>query len=209
MPLALGHVRAAPPLEVLIPGLGQEQPPVQRARCGVGHRVHRHPHLAVGLLAQRPAVLRRHPNRPAAELGERGVIDHPRRRVQLGCHPSRQPLADRHRVPRALVDQLLQRLLQVPHLSLAGGLQPLGHGLDRLALAVQQQPTQVGLSPPTLVSARHGLEHALGERDQSLACLLQLGRAHGAPPACPLRRQYRSSHSAPTPATQTNLTEHY
>ena len=73
-PVGLGHVRLAAPLGIGVPGLREEQPPVQRAGGLVGDRVHAHADLAVGYLAQRPAVLWRHPDRPAAELREAGVI---------------------------------------------------------------------------------------------------------------------------------------
>jgi hypothetical protein len=67
----------------------------------------------------------------------------------------------------------LQRLFQVAHaLALAVGIgrgQAGRHRLDRLALAVQQQPAQVGLSSGALVGARHRREHVLGEGDQPLA----------------------------------------
>jgi len=110
--LALGHVGLAAPLGVALPGLGEEQPPVQRAAGLVGGRVHAHADLAVGHLAKRPAVLRRDRHQVAAELREAGVIDHPRGRPDRGGHPLGEAAADRHRAPGRLVTELLQRLLQ-------------------------------------------------------------------------------------------------
>jgi len=82
-----------------------------------------------------------------------------------------QPLADRPPVPGALADELLQRLLVAVR-------QALGHGLDRLALAVQHQPAQVDLTPAALIGARQRLEHLRGEGDQAPSRLGQLGRGH-------------------------------
>jgi hypothetical protein len=90
----------------------------------------------------------------------------------------------------------LQRLFQVAHaLALAVGVcrgQAGRHRLDRLALAIQQQPAQVGLSWGALVGARHRGEHLFGEGDQPPAhpaqarwgelgcCALTLERLHRA-----------------------------
>jgi hypothetical protein len=124
----------------------------------------------------------------AAELREAGVIDHPGGRPDGGGHALGEPAADRHRVPRALVDELLQRLLERVGVGLGGTAgQPGGHGLDRLALAVQQQPAQVALAPAALIFAGDGLEQVLGERDQAGADAAKLGRCHGVPPAAVVR----------------------
>ncbi len=182
--LALGHVGLAAPLGVAIPLLGQKQPPVQRAAGLVGGGVHAHADLAVGHLAKRPAVLRRHADRPAAELREGGVVDHPRGWGDRGGHALGEAAAHRRRVPGGLVDELLQRLLQRVgvRVGVAAG-QPGGHGLDRLALAVQQQPAQVALAPAALVLARDGLEEVLGEGGQAGADAAKLCGCHGVPPA--------------------------
>jgi transposase InsO family protein len=63
------------------------------------------------------------------------------------------------------------------HPQVAAG-QPGGHRLDRLALAVQQQPTQVALAPTALVFAGDGLEQVLGEGGQAGADAAKLGGCH-------------------------------
>jgi hypothetical protein len=71
--------------------------------------------LAVGTLAQRPAVLVRHTDRVTPALGETGVVEHEHavgRREAFGHEGS---VAGEHRllVPGALVDELLECLLGV------------------------------------------------------------------------------------------------
>src|SRR6266545_4881269 len=120
----------------------------------------------------------------ATELGEGSVVDDPRGRLDGRGHALSESAAHRRRVPRALVDKLLQRLLQ--RIGVGGGVatgQPGGHGLDRLALAVQQQPAQVGLAPAALVFAGDGCEQVLGECGQTGADTAKLCRCHGVPPA--------------------------
>jgi hypothetical protein len=184
VPLAVGHVRLAAPLGVVVPAFRQEQPPVQRAGGLVGHGVHAHADLAVGHLAQRPAVLRGDPHRVAAELREAGVIEHPGIGGQGGGHALGEPAAHGGGVPGGLVDELLQRLLERVgvRLGVTAG-QPGGHRLDRLALAVQQQPAQVGLAPAALVLAGDGREQVLGERGQAGAETAKLCGGHSWPPA--------------------------
>jgi site-specific DNA recombinase len=131
VPLAVGHVGLAAPLGIVVPGLRQKQLPVQRAGGLIGHRMDGHADLAVGDLAQRPAVLRRDPHRVAAELREGGVIDHPGIGGQGGGRALGEPAAHGGRVPGGLVDELLQRLLQRVRvrLGVAAG-QPGGHRPD-------------------------------------------------------------------------------
>ena len=67
----LGHVAGRPSRRrSVVPALGQEQPPVQRAAGLLGDGVDRHPELAVGRLAQRPRVLALHPHRWSPSLGK-------------------------------------------------------------------------------------------------------------------------------------------
>jgi len=117
-------------LAVLIPLLRDEQPPIQRARSLVTASVDRHPDLTVTDLPQRPRILPGDTDRHLPELRKPRVIDHPRLRLKLTTHPPHQRSAHRHRIPRRLVDELLQALLiPVP--------KPRRHGLDRLALPIQ------------------------------------------------------------------------
>jgi len=205
MPNLLGHMTGRPPLGIGIPALGQEQPPVDRAARLIGSGMDRDPDLAVGHLAQGARVLPGDPDRGGAVLGEAGVVDHPGVRIQHRRHLLRQPLADRPPVPGALADELLQRLLVAVR-------QPLGHGLDRLALAVQHQPTQVDLTPAALIGARQRLEHGLGEADQALAHPGKLGRGHrvltSTLPSSTMRRHCRGDSLRANPP-RANLTEHY
>src|SRR5206468_3833104 len=78
--------------------------------------------------------------------------------------------------------------------------QPGGHRLDRLALAVGQQPPQIDLPPPALVVPRERFEHLRRER-------LQLTTHHSN-----LVRSHTSSTPHPTRKTRTtaaDLTKHY
>jgi hypothetical protein len=201
----LGHVRGTAPRSILVPALGQKQPPVQRAAGLIGRRVEAHANLAVGHLAQGTRVLAGDPDQGAAELRQAGVIHDPSVRVDRRRHLSGEPLADRPPVPGALADELLQRLL------VAVG-EALGHGLDRLALAVQHQPTQIDLTPATLIGARQGLEHLGGEGDQAPAHLGQLGRCHrvltSTLSSSTMRRHCRGDSLRADPP-RANLTEHY
>jgi hypothetical protein len=106
-------------------------------------------HLAVGRLAERPAVLPRYPDRVAALLREARVVehDHPVRRGQRRGHPSAVGGQDWGRVPGALVDELLQVLLVAAR-------HPPAQRLDRLALTIQQQPVEVDPPLAELVAAR-------------------------------------------------------
>ena len=49
-------------------------------------------------------------------------------------------------VPRALVEELLEGLLVIL-VALLDGLQPGGHRLDALAVAVEEDPAEVGVAP--------------------------------------------------------------
>jgi hypothetical protein len=64
-----GNPGHAPPLGIIGPFFGYEQAPWQRARRGVSDRVHAHRDLAVGLFAQRSAVLVGDGDRDPASLG--------------------------------------------------------------------------------------------------------------------------------------------
>ena len=201
----LGHMGSASPRLVGVPALGQEQPPVDRAARLIGGGMHRDPDLAVGHLAQGARVLPGDPDRRVAVLGKAGVIDNPGVRIDHRRHLLREPLADRPPVPGALADELLQRLL------VAVG-EALGHGLDRLALAVQHQPTQIALTPAALIGARQRLEHLGGEGDQAPSRLGQLGRGHrvltSTLSSSTMRRHCRGDSLRADPP-RANLTEHY
>src|SRR3712207_8078520 len=58
----------------VVPALGQEQPPVQRAGGGVGDRVHADTDLAVGHLAQGAAVLPGRSEEHTSELQSRQYL---------------------------------------------------------------------------------------------------------------------------------------
>ncbi len=172
------QVTGSPPLPhpLVVPALGQEQPPIQRAAGLLGDGVDRHPELAVADLAERARVLTLHPHRAVTVLGEAGVVHRPRRRFQLADQPLGQAATDRPPVPRRDRHEMVQRL--VLHIS-----QPLGHRLDRLAAAVQHQPAQVAQPTGTLIGAWQRLEHLGGEPLQASTDGGQLGRCD--PPTAP------------------------
>ncbi|BBJ37576.1 hypothetical protein SSPO_002940 [Streptomyces antimycoticus] len=132
--------------------LGQEQPPLQWTGGRVTGGVDADRDLAVGAFAQGSAVLRSHGDRHSSVLGQRHVVDHPGGRVDPWQHAFADPPLHRRRVPGGLVHELLQVLFVAVR-------QPRGHGLDRLAAAVQHQSPQVAVAFGPLVSARHRREH--------------------------------------------------
>ncbi len=82
--------------------------------------------------------------------------------------------------------------------------QPLGHRLDRLAAAVQQQPAQVALPAGALIGAWQRFEDVVSERFQPPANRGQLGRCeapHSSPPRSDLGKRHPTSYPA------ANLTE--
>jgi hypothetical protein len=70
--------------------------------------VDRYARLTATDLPQRPRVLTRNPDRHLPELRKPRVIDHPRIRRQLPAHLPRQRPAHCRRIPRRLIDELLQ-----------------------------------------------------------------------------------------------------
>lgn len=156
----------------IVPGLGQKQPPAQRARRGIGRRVHAHPDLAVGDLAQRPGVLTGHPRGGRPVLGETGVIDHPRLRLDQPDRLGRQAPADRLHGPGRGRHELLQLLVVDP--------EPLAHRLHRLAPALQHQTPQVQPALGPLVLPGQRGEHLGHERLQLTPHPLNLVLTHAA-----------------------------
>jgi hypothetical protein len=98
------------------------------------------------------------------------------------------------RIPRAGGDEVCQGL------AVAVLPEPGGHRLDRLALAVGQQPAQVDLPPPALVVPRERLEHLRREILQLTTHRNDLVWSHT--PSTPLRTRR-------TRFTPANLTKHY
>ena len=154
----------------IVPGLRQEQPPVDRRGRPVGHRMHADPDLAVPGLAQRPAVLPSHPGRINTVLGEAAVIDHIRLRRDEPVRPPRQPPPNLDVIPRRGRDELLQLLMIDP--------KPRRHRLHRLTLAIQHQPTQIQPALGTLISPSQPAQHLAGERLQAGPDLDHLLRSH-------------------------------
>lgn len=138
-----------------VPGLGQEQTPGQRARSGVGSGVNTHADLAVADLAQSAGILPGHPGRGTAVFGEAGVIHHPHLRPHRPHGPPGQAGPDFPDRPGRGRHELLQ-LLVIDS-------EALGHGLHRLAAAVQQQPPQIQGALLTLVPPHQRREHFGGE----------------------------------------------
>jgi len=96
-------------------------------------------------------------------LGEARVIDdHETAGAHGRYHPARQAVADGAVVPGALVEELLQRLLIIAGAAV-GGPEALGHGLDALALAVEQQAAEVDLGPAAAGDVAQAVGHDLVE----------------------------------------------
>ena len=104
--------------------------------------------LAVADLAQRPGVLALDPGRVLAVLGDPGVVEHPRLRLDHRTHPLGDRPIDDRRIPRAVGQEVLQRL--VLH---APATQPRDHRLQRLARPRLDQPARVQLGVAALLRA--------------------------------------------------------
>ena len=156
---------------VLVPGLRQEEPPVERAAGAFRGRRYRDADLAVADLAEGARVLAGDAHRVASRLGKAGVVDDPgERRDRLG-HARRQALAHRLPLPGALAHELLQALL-------VAAFEPRRHGLDRLAAPVKHQAAQVGLAPAALIASWQRAEHLGGEGHKPATRLGELRRLH-------------------------------
>ena len=115
--------------------------------------------LAVGLLAQRPAVLTLHAHRMRTGFGESRIIEHENTgRVREGlCQQRAVATGHRPLVPGTLADELLQALVRVLRASQGGGqAHAAAQRLDALALAILQQPGRIHPAPGPL--ARGGLK---------------------------------------------------
>jgi hypothetical protein len=107
----------------------------------------RHRDLATRHLPERPGVLPGHAHGLLALLGEPGVVDNQKAvGAEPAADPGAQPVEDVLLVPRALVEELLQRLLVI-FVALLDGLQPRRHGFDALPVAVEEDPAQIGVAP--------------------------------------------------------------
>jgi hypothetical protein len=190
---ALGQVAGRTPgsHRLLVPTVWEEQPPVQRAGGLLGDSVDRHPQLAVGGLAQRARVLALHPHRAVAVLGKAGVVHHPRSRRKRPAQQLGQAAADRPPVPRRHRDEVVQRL--VVHLA-----QARRHRLDRLAPALQHQPTQVALPAGALIGTRQRREQIVGEGLQASTDPGQFGCCEAAHSLLPCGGTGRTGPSHPT-----------
>jgi hypothetical protein len=109
--------------------------------------------LAVGLLAQLPAVLMLHADGMLALFGEAGVIEDedPLGAGQGWVHHRAVAAQDLLFVPGALVDELLQGLLGVLDVrQVQGQGDACGHRFDALALPVFEQSAEVDAAPGEL-----------------------------------------------------------
>ncbi len=97
-----------------------------------------------------------------ALLGKPGVIDDPQARAHLRTQHSGHLLAHRLEGPRTLANKMLQRL----DISVR---QPLGHRLNRLPLALQQQPADVDLRPRMPILAPQIRKYGSHVIDEALA----------------------------------------
>jgi hypothetical protein len=96
-------------------------------------------------------------------LGEAGVIDDHRAAGAHGRqHRARQAVADGPVIPWALVEELLQRLLVIAGTAV-GGLEALGHRLDAIAAAIEQQAAEIDLGPAATGSVAEAIGHQLVE----------------------------------------------
>ena len=136
-----GNLRPRASVVVLGPHLRQVQLHRRQPRQSAGDQGRRDRDLAIGDLAERPAVLPLHADRRGPLLRQAGVVDGQdavAHRNQLA-----EPPPERARLPRRMRDEVLQALIGT------GIAQPSVHRLHRLPLAVVEQPLQIptGVGP--------------------------------------------------------------
>ncbi len=162
------------PLSVFQPLLGQVDP-LQQRTTGFGTRpVPADRHLAVGNFAQRTAVLSCHADRMLLGLGKRGLIQDPDFRLADQIQDFvRQASLDLFDLLRALTGELPQGL----HV---GSFAAAGHRLNRLALAVEQQPLHVETRPAAPFVAPHRSEQFIEKMCQPTLGFYQGSRCYAA-----------------------------
>jgi hypothetical protein len=157
----VGDLRLTPPVGVLAPLLGEVQRPPQRDRARLPDCVQRHPDLAVRDLPERARILPLDTRRVLAVLRKPGVIHHPRLDPDLRRDPLGDRLDDQRRLPRAIGQELLHRLI-VGLLA-----QPSDQRLQRFARPVLDQPPQIQPAVAHLHRPVHRLtQHLTRERLQ-------------------------------------------
>jgi hypothetical protein len=148
--------------------------------------------LAVGLLAQGPAVLPRHPHALVPLLGEAGLVHHPDslRVLQPGGHHFPQPVQHTLLVPGGLGQEALQHP--------GGGGHHLGKVLGVAALlALHQQGLQVLLTAFAPLLAAKGRGHLGVEGGETLPHLLEVLKVQPSTPWRP-RRLARATLADPS-----------
>ena len=130
-----GNRALRPPRRVVRPGDRQIQRGAQQPGAHAGPERDGDGDLAIGHLAQRAAVLPRHPDRVRALFGETGLVED-QHAAPFGHHG---PQAPPHRlgVPGRVGDEVLEGLIgrRLGH--------PGQHRLHRLATAVAEEPVDV------------------------------------------------------------------
>ena len=154
----------------VVPRLGQEQPPIQRARRLIGDRMDRDADLHVPDLPQRSRVLPRHARRSRPVLDESGVVDNPRLRPDQRHRLAGELAADRLDRPRRRGHKLLQLLIIDP--------EPVAHRLHRLPPPLQHQAPQIQTALRSLILPRQRREHLADELVQLGPHPLDLIRSH-------------------------------
>jgi hypothetical protein len=145
--------------------------------------VQRHPDLAVRDLPKRARVLPLDTRRVLAVLRKPGVIHDPRLDPDLRRDPLSDRLDDQRRIPRAIRQKLLHRLI------LSSPAQPRDQRLQRLARPVLDQPPQIQAAVANLHRPVHRSgEHLARERLQPLT-------HHRRPIHIPLDLRTRNSHN--------------
>ena len=135
------------------PGLRQEQTQAHRYwNLTIGKR-EGHQHLAVGTLAQAPAVLAHHTHRTLSLLGQGGVVDH-----QHGIRSTDQTIRLLHQDPpqRRIVPGRARH--KVMELVMAAKTQPGRRRLQAFALSWTDQPLQVDRRPQPPLPVPHGCQ---------------------------------------------------
>jgi hypothetical protein len=139
-----------PTRAILGPLLWQIEPIADRQAGKMICDRQRHRHLAIGFLAKLPAILRLHPNRMPALLGQARVVDDPdldRPVLRDGRHHQLADLGQHLLVrPTASTDKMQQRLVLRRDTRRS---RPRRHRLYTLALARQDQPRAVVAQRPS------------------------------------------------------------
>jgi hypothetical protein len=141
--VSVWNTRSLQPQWVVCPSFRKVELKIDRHADLGCSQIERYRNLAVSHLTQSARILTGNPYRVFSLFGEPSIINNPdNRRDHCIDHPFGQLFSNRVVVPRTLTYKLLHRLD-------IGVRQPSSHRLDGLSFAIQEQPTNVSITPST------------------------------------------------------------